>query len=181
MRLDVVDAVHQQHLADDGSSGFDPRRCRGPIQHGHRIQMHASGIAIAFRRQMHHQHARSVRGLPPVLGLLPAEAAPENGVVEAEVAENLRHLRDMPEQVWQVAHRHRRPEAARDAMPQGQVAHERFAADEKLVGHVVPRADQNAAVFDQPPQPRLVVRPQLEIVLEHDRLAVQMKVREVGL
>ena len=66
-------------------------------------------------------------------------------------------------------------------MAEREIAHERLAADEKLVGHVVPRADQDAAVGDQRAQPRLVLRPQLEIVLEHDGLAVEMEVLEVGL
>ena len=62
-----------------------------------------------------------------------------------------------------------------------QVADERLAADEKLVGHHVPRADQNAAGFDRLAQPRLLFRPDLEVVLDHDGLAVEMEILVVGI
>ena len=62
-----------------------------------------------------------------------------------------------------------------------QVADERLAADQKLVRHHVPRADQDAAVLDRLPQPRLLLGPDLEVVLEHDRLAVEMEVLVAGI
>jgi hypothetical protein len=51
---------------------------------------------------------------------------------------------DVAEEIRQVADRHRRAELARDAVAAHEVAHERFAAHEKLVRHHVPRADQDA-------------------------------------
>ena len=56
-----------------------------------------------------------------------------------------------------------------------------FAADEELVGHHVPRADQDAAVLDRLAQPRFLLRPDLEVVLEHDGLAVEMEMLVVGI
>ena len=66
-------------------------------------------------------------------------------------------------------------------MPAQQVPDERLAADQKLVGHHVPRADEDAAIFNRLPQPRLLLRPDLEIVLEDDRLAVEMEVLVAGI
>src|SRR6185369_11609408 len=62
-----------------------------------------------------------------------------------------------------------------------QVADQRLAADEKLVGHYVPRTDENAALFNRLPQPRLLLRPDLEVVLEDDGLAVEMEILVVGI
>jgi hypothetical protein len=61
-------------------------------------------------------------------------------------------------------------------MPAEQVAHERLAADEKLVRHDVPRSDQDASCFNRLAQPRFLLRPDLEVILEHDRLSVEMEV-----
>ncbi len=62
-----------------------------------------------------------------------------------------------------------------------QVADERFAAHQELVGHHVPGADQDAAVLDRLAQPRFLFRPDLEVVLEHDGLAVEMEMLVVGI
>ena len=57
-----------------------------------------------------------------------------------------------------------------------QVADQRLAADEKFVRHHVPGADQDPAVFNCLAQPRLLLGTDLEIVLEHDRLAVEVEI-----
>jgi hypothetical protein len=110
-----------------------------------------------------------------------AKPAPQDGVVEAELAKDLRHLSDVAEQVRKVAHGHRRAERLRDAMAARQVPDERLAAHEEFIRHVVPRPDEDAAFLDQFPQPRLLVRAQLQVVFEHDRLAVEMEVLVVRL
>ncbi len=58
-----------------------------------------------------------------------------------------------------------------------QVAHERLTADQQLVGEHVARADLEAVGGQQRPEPRLLLGASVEVVLEHDRLAVQ---RECG-
>ncbi len=181
MGFHVIDTVHQQCLASRRPQllGLDRPGCT--LQHELRVEMHSSGIAVAFRRQVHHEHARPIGRLPPVLGAVASKATPENGVVEAEISQNLWHLSDMPKQIGQIADGHRRAELRRDSMPALEVPHQRLAADEKLVRHVVPRANQYPALGDESSQSRLVLGSQLEVVLEHDGLAVKVKVSIVGL
>jgi hypothetical protein len=57
VRLDVIDAVHQQHLADRGARGFGLDRRRGSLDHQCRIEVNARGVAVALARQVHHQDA----------------------------------------------------------------------------------------------------------------------------
>ena len=82
----------------------------------------------------------------------------------------------MAEQVRQIADRHRRAERARAAVAAVQIADQRFAADEKLVGHHVPGTDQDPAGLNGRAQPRLLLGTDLEVVLEHDRLSIEMEV-----
>jgi len=60
--------------------------------------------------------------------------------------------------------------------PRKQVPHQRFPADEKFIGHHVPRPDQDAAAGDRRAQPRFLLGTDLEIVLEDNRLPVEVKV-----
>ena len=176
LRLDVIDAVHEQRLARArarplvGDLLSRARRRRRRIEHDSRR------VAVTLRRQVHHQDARTVGRLPPVLGVAAAEAAPQNRVVEADLPPDLRHLADVAEEIRHVADRHRRTKRARHAMAAQQIAHQRFAADEKLVRHHVPRPDQDAARRDRRAKARFLLWPDLEVVLEHDRLAVEVEV-----
>jgi hypothetical protein len=127
---------------------------------------------------MHHQDARAIRSLPPVLGVGAAEPPPQDGVVEAELPPHLRHLADVAEEIRQVADRHRRGEVTGDTVPENEVPYERLAADEKLVGHHVPRSDQDPPRSDCRAKARLLLRADFEVILEHDGLAVEMKMLE---
>ena len=60
-----------------------------------------------------------------------------------------------------------------DAAAEQEVADERLAADEDLVRQDVRRADLEAPGLEQRAQPALVLRPHLDVVLEHDRLPVE--------
>ena len=94
--------------------------------------------------------------------------------VEAEAREQLRQLRGMPEAVRLVAGARRLdPEAAADAAPEQEIAHERLAADEDLVRQHVPRACLQPAGGEKRAQAALVVGTDVRIVLEHHRLAVE--------
>jgi hypothetical protein len=61
-------------------------------------------------------------------------------------------------------------------MPADEIADDRLAADEKFVGHDVPRPDQDAAGGDRVAKPRLLLGANLEVILEHDRLSVEMEI-----
>ena len=178
VRLDVIDAVHQQHLPRDGSFAFvvdGPHRARN---HFVAVERNPGRIAVPLGRKMHQQHARAVRRFPPVLRPPSAEPAPQNRVVEPQLSKDLRHLRDVAEQIRQVSDGHRAAVRLRDAVSDRQISHERFTADEELVGHDVPRADEQPARRDGTPHAAGLLRPHLEVILEHDRLAVEVVVRE---
>ena len=105
--------------------------------------------------------------------------AREEEGADAEAGEDLRQLRRMAEAVGQVAGAARLdPEAAADPAAEQEVADERLAADEDLVRQDVRRADLEAPGREQRPQPSLVLRPHLDVVLEHDRLPVERERRE---
>ena len=84
----------------------------------------------------------------------------------------------MPELVGQVADVERTAEAARDCHPDFEIANERLAAHQETVGEHVPRPDLDFARANQTAQPRLGLRAHLEIIVEHDRLAVEVKRRD---
>ena len=86
----------------------------GTRHHRLGIEHDSRRVAVALGRQVHHQHARAVGRVPPVLRVLAAEAAPEDRVVEPELPPDLRHLADVAKEIRQVADRHRRAELARD-------------------------------------------------------------------
>ncbi|HEY2436744.1 MAG TPA: hypothetical protein VGH93_06150 [Solirubrobacteraceae bacterium] len=80
----------------------------------------------------------------------------------------------MTEPVGQVCRRGRRgaePLAHRPA--DQQIAHECLPADEELIGLHVHRADLDPACGEQGPEPRLLLRPQLEVVLKHNGLPIE--------
>ena len=112
---------------------------------------------------------------------LVSHAAREEKGADAEPGQDLRQLRRVAEAVGEVAGAARLdPEAPADAAAEQEVADERLAADEDLVGQDVRRADLEAPVVEQRLQASLVLRPHLEVVLEHDRLPVERERRERG-
>ncbi len=110
---------------------------------------------------------------------LVAEPAREEEGADAEAREDLRQLRGMAEAVGEVAGAARLdPEAAADAPAEEEIADERLAAHEDLVGKDVRGAGLQPAGLEQSAQPPLVLRPDVDVVLEHDRLAVEGERRE---
>ena len=81
----------------------------------------------------------------------------------------------MPELIGQVAEVEWLAEAARDGHADFKIANQRLAADQETVGEHVPRPDLDFARANQVAQPRLGPRAHLEIVVEHDRLPVEVK------
>lgn len=98
--------------------------------------------------------------------------------MKPEAGENLRHLRDMPELIGQIADVERPAEAARDRHSDFEIANQRLAAHQEAVGEHVPRPDLDFAGANQIAQPRLGARAHLEVVVEHDRLSVEVKRRD---
>jgi len=106
-----------------------------------------------------------------------ADSAPQHRGRESEAGENLWHLRDVPELIGQVADVERTAKAARDGHADFEIADQRLPAHQEAVGEHVPRPDLDFARANQIAQPPLGARAHLEIVVEHDRLAVEVKRR----
>jgi hypothetical protein len=124
VRLDVVDTVHQQRLARSRAAALVLDLL---LRAGHRragVEHDPRRVAVPLRRQVHHQHAGSVGRVPPVFRVRPAEAAPQDRIVQPELPPDLRHLPDVAEEIRQIADRHRRTELARDGVAADEVAHE---------------------------------------------------------
>ena len=104
-------------------------------------------------------------------------------MVEPGEAQDLRHLRHVPEHVGEVADAHRAAELRRALDAELQVAHERLRRHHELVHEDRPRADLHAPGGDEAGQPFLGLGPHLEVVVDHDRLAVEQEalVGRVGL
>ena len=86
----------------------------------------------------------------------------------------------MTERVGTVEHRRRigaeRPQCV---SPGEQVAHQRFAAGNQLVGQHVPWAGLQATVPEQRRELGAALGPDGEVVVEDDRLAVEQEARAV--
>ena len=112
---------------------------------------------------------------------LVTQAAREEERADAEAGEDLRQLRRMAEAVGEIARAARLDaETAADPPAEQEVADERLAADQDLVGQDVGRADLEAPGLEQRPQATLVLRPHVDVVLEHDRLPVERERGEGG-
>ena len=107
-------------------------------------------------------------------------ARARRGTSAARTREELRQLRRMAEAVGRVAGAAsaRPPKRRQTRAAEQQVANERLAADQQLVGEHVPRPDLEPAGREQRAQPGLVVGSHVEVVLEHDRLPVERERHE---
>ena len=83
----------------------------------------------------------------------------------------------MPELIGKIADVERTAEAPRDRHPDFEIANERLAAHQEAVGEHVPWPDLDFARANQIAQPRLSARTHLEVVVDHDRLSVEVKRR----
>jgi len=177
----VVYAVHRQEDRPAGALGLLARE-RNQVADGSlpMVGDDARAGVACIGWQVAEQHAAAVGRLPPQLLLQPALVQPAevHGRADAEAAQNLRQLRDVAEGVGDVARLLHPAEALRDAVAEQQVAHQRLAADEEFVGQHVPRAHAQPALADELCQRLPRVRPDLQVVVEHDGLAVEVEVGE---
>src|SRR5256714_5409313 len=132
---------------------------------------------VVVREHLARDHLRRA-GAPAeddaeVVDLVAHPAREEKGA-EAEAGENLGQLGRVAETVGEVAGAAGLDaEAAADAAAEQEIADERLPADEDLVGQDVRRPDLEAPGLEQRLQASLVLRPHLDVVLEHDRLTVE--------
>ena len=101
------------------------------------------------------------------------DPAPDHRVLDAGQPQDLRHLRDVPEHVRQVADSHRAAELLAAAQALLEVPDDRLARDEELVDEGLPGPDRHPAFLDQPPDPLLVLRAHFEVVVDRRQLPVE--------
>ena len=180
MRLGVVDAGHQQNGAH-GRAGAFARHDFGRLHRPDlgRKKGQTERVAVTLAREMQQQRAGPVVPFPYVFRSRAAEAPPQDGVVEAEAREDLRHLRDVPEGVRRVTRVHDPAERLGDAMAESEIAHQSLPAHQEHVGHHVPGPDEQPPAANASSQALLLIGPDFEVVLEHDGLSIEMKEGEL--
>jgi len=104
------------------------------------------------------------------------DPAPEEPAADAKTGQDLRHLAVVAEHIAQEAGvRRLATELARDVTTEGDVAHQRFTGDEKLVGQNVPGAYDELALPGKTLDLAAALRPHLQVVFQDDRLAVGLE------
>ena len=193
--LGVVDAVHQQpgrgvgQRLERGQGLADLRQGQVCIEFHLRDVAPVDGVAdigdvVVAIGHPDRGHGRAIGRAPfefcaQALALGP-QPSPEEGIVDAKAAQDLRQLPDMTEAIRHVTDLHHATVVKTHAMPQQQVADERFGADQELVGQHVPRADADPPCFAQGTQLARPLRPHFQIVFQHRHLAVQHVEAVVG-
>ena len=170
----VVGAVHREHrvVAEERPHRLD-QRVDGVTELVRRDQ-EVGGVAVAGREVLGtHRRAVDAAPLEHVVLHRGRDAAPHDGVVEPVRAQDLRHLRDVAEHVRQVADAHLAAELARAREPLLEVPPDRLAGDEELVHQHLPRPDREPTLLDERAQPLLVLRTDLEVVVDGLELAVE--------
>ena len=101
------------------------------------------------------------------------DAAPEHGVAEAGLLEDLGHLRDVAEHVGQVAELHDRTEGRAALDAQLEIPDDGLGRDQELVHQDVPGAQGEPTRGGQRAEPLLGLGTDLEVVVDHRHLAVE--------
>jgi hypothetical protein len=169
----VVGAVHPQHRSGDQvAPQLGERRDRPHERLGVVRQRRAVAVALGH---VLGPHRGAVECVPPEAAPVDRRRhpTPHDGVLEPEAGQDLGHLGHMTEHVGQVAHRHGPAEPVARPHAELQVAYERLAADEELVGQRVPGADGDAAAADQPAEAVLGVGAHGQVVVDDRQLPVE--------
>jgi hypothetical protein len=100
-------------------------------------------------------------------------AAPYDRRPEARPAQDLGHLRDVPEHVRQVADRHRPAELLGAPPAHLQVADDALPTHQEFVHQDLPGSDRQPPLADEALDPRARLRPNLQVVVDRRQLPVQ--------
>ncbi len=134
--------------------------------------------------ELERPHRAPIRRYPPKreadIVHLVAKPAREQKAVDPKACQNLGQLQWMAEAVGKVTSSRRlTAEPLADGTADQKVAHKRLAADQELIRQHVARTNLDPAHRDQRPQPRLVLGPDRDVVLQHDRLPVERERSEL--
>ena len=163
-------AVHPQQRVGGGRAGRRSWASWARMRREEGLGVVGDGGAVGVADgQVLGPHRRPVGGLPPERGAIDGrgDAPPHHRVLEAGQPQELGHLGHVAEHVGQVADLHGAAERRRPLEAHLQVADERLAGDEELVGQHVPGADGEAAGARQAPQAGLGLGPHRQVVVDH--------------
>ena len=140
----------------------------------------ACAVEVA-EREIVGQHAAPVGRLPPECVAVDGgrNATPDDGGLDAEHPQDLRHLPDVAELVRQVSDLERGPELPGPGQPPLEVPDVGLARGKELVHLRHPGPERQAALGRQPAEVALSLGANREVVIDHRRLAVEVKVGEV--
>ncbi len=177
---EVVRTVHAQEVVDEERLDLLDQ-VRGAADERLGVVGQRGAVPVADGEILR-PHGGSVGGLPDerVLGDGRGHAAPDDGMGEPGLAEDLRHLRDVPEHVGEVADVHDAAEGGSADDAHLEVPDDRLTRGEELVHEDVPRPHADPAGRRQRPQARFGLRSHFEVVVDHRHLAVQHEVGVAG-
>ena len=140
----------------------------------------ADGVA---EREVLDGHRAPVGGLPSERRAVdpPGDAAPDDGPVDPEPPEDLRHLPDVPELVREVPDLQGPSQLAGAGQPALQVPPEGLPRDQELVGLGDPGPNGDPPERGEPADGGLALRADLEVVVDHRGLPVEVEVGEASL
>src|SRR5260221_6347288 len=175
LRVLVIRAIHEQERAGGSlaqqvsSEQFDA--CDEFFQH----QRHDTGIRVAASiGEVNHQDTRAIWRSPVKLAFMGfrANAAPEDRAVNIKAAQNLWQLRNVAEAIGHIANTHGFAELGGSLQADLQITYKRFATNKKLVGLQVPRTDHHAPGVCIAFQALLLLRPDLQVIVQHNGLTI---------
>ena len=174
--VDVVIPVHQKHVGPRPIGGECLECDAHPGGQVRPVQRQVDALRVR-RSHVGRQHPATVRAFPdesePVDGR--GDSTPDHGMTETELPVYLGHLGRMAKRVRQVSGPHGTAMSVRHGDAPLQVADQGLTGDKELVGQRVPGPNRDRAAGHRPVQPILRTRPDGQIVLDHDRLAVHQE------
>ena len=173
----VVGAVHQQHVGEANGAEL-LFVVGGPEQQALGVLGDVAAVGVGAV-QVLAAHLRPVGRDPEEAGLVDRrrDAAPRDRVIDADELQELRHLRDVPEDVGQVPDRHRAAVLRGLLEPELQVPDDGLARHHELVHLDHPRPERDAARRREPPQRVGRLGPHLEVVVDDRGLPVEQEAR----
>ena len=160
-----------------------PRGCAGDQRVAHcgprcaqriAVRRKRSADLVALRREVIHQQLAAGRPPPPhQITSLVTQPAPQHRSVEGELASEIGKNRWMAESVRRIEYVEPAAQAGRVGAADEEVAHQRLARGDLLVGQHIPGPDLEPPGSHQSAHQRLAIRPYREVVLEQNRLPVQ--------
>jgi hypothetical protein len=179
LRWRMVDAVEQQHHVRLREGRELLGRGRDPFARFFGVGPRRSSRVEVCPAEMAREDRRPVRTLPEVLRIqgieLVSVATPVDEAPDPEAREELGKLGRVPEGVGRVALARDRADRLAHQPAEEQVADVGLAGRQQGVGLDVPGSDRDASLRAAPSELVPAAGPDLEVVLQHDGLAIEQE------